>query len=75
MDSTPADVRLTTTKSNFARSPAVKKTHAVERQYAMIDAIRIPAQEPGNKKKTPVFMMMVYADGLIASDQAKNFQG
>ena len=70
---TPAGTRSTTTKSKRGRPSTAKETHAAERQAAMTDAMTVPLQEPSNKKTNLVFMTVMLADGMIASDQTGAF--
>ena len=39
----------------------------------MLDAMTVPAQGPSNKKTNLVFMTVMLADGMIASDQTGPF--
>ena len=69
----PAGARSTTTKSKCGRPSTAKETHALERHDAMVDAMTVPEQGPSNKKTNLVFMMVMLADGMIASDQTGPF--
>ena len=70
---TPAGARSTTTKSKRGRPPTAKETHALERHDAMLDAMTVPEQGPSNKKTNIVFMTVMLADEMIASDQIEPF--